>query len=74
MKTMRVSVKPNSGTCSLEELGDGTWLARVKAPPVDGKANQELVALVARHLGLRKARVSLKHGASGRVKLLAIDD
>ena len=53
---------------------DGTWLAQLKSPPVDGKANAELIALVAKHFGLRKAQVSIKSGAGARMKLIVIDD
>jgi uncharacterized protein len=74
MKTIRIKVKPNSRVASLEDLHDGTWRARVKAPPVDGKANDELLRLVADHFGLRRAQVSVKSGASGRLKLVQLDD
>jgi uncharacterized protein YggU (UPF0235/DUF167 family) len=67
-------VKPNARAASFEDAGDGTWVACVKAPPVDGKANAELVVLVARHFGLRKSAVSVKSGASGRVKLVQLED
>lgn len=50
-----------------------TWLAQVKAPPVDGKANQELIALVAAHFHCSKSAVSIKSGASGRMKLVWIE-
>ncbi|NNG12562.1 MAG: DUF167 domain-containing protein [Halobacteria archaeon] len=39
-----------------------------------GKANKELVVLIARHFKLHKSRVVLKSGASGRIKLTVIDD
>jgi uncharacterized protein (TIGR00251 family) len=52
---------------------DGTWLANLKSPPVDGKANEELVALVAELFKCRKADVSIKSGASGRMKLVKIE-
>lgn len=58
----------------LRAAPDGTWLAQLKSPPVDGKANEELIALVARHFGCRKAQVTLRSGASGRMKLLQVDD
>lgn len=74
MKKLQVRVKPDSRISELEELNDGTWLARVKAPPVDGKANAELVALIARHFKLRKSRVTVSSGMSGRLKLIRIDD
>ena len=74
MKTIPVKVKPNSRASGLEEVGDGSWLARVKSPPVDGKANAELIALVAEHFKVRKSQVAIKSGASGRLKLVQIDD
>jgi uncharacterized protein YggU (UPF0235/DUF167 family) len=42
--------------------------------PVEGKANQELIALVARQFGCRKSAVSIKSGASGRMKLVRIEN
>jgi uncharacterized protein (TIGR00251 family) len=74
MRTLRVKVKPGSREEELSELEDGSWLARVKAPPVDGKANAAVIALVARHFGLRKAQVNIKSGASGRQKLVTVAD
>ena len=73
MKLIQVKVKPNSRTRELEELSDGTWFARIKSPPIDGRANEELVELIAEHFDLRKNQVSIKRGASGRVKLVQID-
>lgn len=74
MKTIRVKVKPNARVSALERLGDGTWRACVKSGPVDGKANEELLALIARHFQLPKAKVSIKSGASGRMKLVRMED
>ena len=70
---LRVKVKPSARVSELEPMSDGTWLARVKSPPLEGKANAELVELIARHFGVRKAQVSIKSGASGRMKLVRID-
>lgn len=72
MKTMQVKVKPNARESRLDVQPDGTWLAQLKSPPVDGKANEELIALVARHFGCRKAQVTIRSGASGRLKLLQV--
>jgi uncharacterized protein (TIGR00251 family) len=67
-----VKVKPNARIEELIALEDGSYAARVKAPPVDGKANAALIGLVARHFGLRKTQVSIKSGVAGRVKLVQI--
>ena len=74
VKTLHVKVKPNSRVEELAVLADGSYEARVKAPPVDGKANAALIALIAGHFGVRKVQVNIKSGASGRQKLVQIVD
>jgi len=71
---LEIRVKPNARVSSLTEQPDGTWLAAIRAAPVDGKANAELIALVARQLGCRRAQVSIRAGASGRRKLVRVED
>jgi uncharacterized protein (TIGR00251 family) len=71
-RIIQVKVTPRSRASSLTQSDDGTWVAKLKSPPVDGKANAELIALVAEHFGCRKAAVSIKAGAGGRMKLVRI--
>jgi hypothetical protein len=52
---------------------DGSWVAHVKAPPIEGRANQELIDLIAEHFHCVKAAVCIKSGASGRMKLVRIE-
>jgi uncharacterized protein len=73
VKTIQVRVKPNARVSSLEESGNGIWLAQLKSLPIGGKANEELVALVAKRFRCRKSAVSIKSGAAGRMKLVRID-
>ena len=68
-----VRVKPNARVSLLERTDAGTWRAQLKSAPVDGKANDELLVLVARYFGCRKSAVSLKSGASARTKLIRIE-
>jgi uncharacterized protein (TIGR00251 family) len=70
---LQVKVKPNARTSELVQAADGTWSARLKSAPVDGKANEELVALVARQFKCPKASVSIKAGMSGRTKLVKVE-
>jgi uncharacterized protein (TIGR00251 family) len=70
---LSVRVKPNSQRSSLTQEADGSWRAQLKARPVDGKANAELVALIADHFRCSKAAVTIKSGASGRIKLVRVD-
>ena len=72
-KVIQVKVKPNARVSVLVEEGSGVWSAQLKSPPVDGKANEELIALVAKQFGCPKSAVSIKSGASGRMKLVRIE-
>jgi uncharacterized protein (TIGR00251 family) len=73
-KVIQVKVKPNSRASLLEQKEDGTWLAQFKSPPVDGKANEELVGLVAKHFKCRRSDVSIKSGGSSRIKLIQLSE
>jgi uncharacterized protein (TIGR00251 family) len=70
--TLQIKVKPRDKISSLEQAADGAWIARLKAPPEDGRANKELIALVAEHFHCRTSAVVIKVGASRRMKLVQI--
>ena len=55
MTILRIKVKPNARASTLAPAPDGTWLAQLKAPPIEGRANAELIALVARHFKRRRS-------------------
>jgi hypothetical protein len=70
---LQIRVKLHARTSELVRGSDGEWIAHVTSPPVDGKANAEVIALVARHFGCAKSAVSIKSGASGRTKLVRVE-
>ena len=69
---LRVKVKANARSSRLMQSADGSWVAQVRAPPIEGRANEELIALVAEHFQCLRAAVTIKSGRSGRVKLVQI--
>ena len=71
---LQVKVKPNARASSLEQMPDGTWAAQLRAAPVDGAANKELLALVAERFSVPRSAVTIKGGASGRQKWIDIAD
>ena len=73
VRVIQVKVKPNARTSAIEEKSLGVWSAQLKSPPIDGRANEELIALVAKQFACRKSAVSIKSGASGRMKLVRIE-
>lgn len=74
MPILLVKAKPNARISMLTRQGDGTWLAQLKSPPVDGKANSELIALVAKEFGCAKSVVSIRTGAGSKLKRVEIPD
>ncbi len=74
MPILLVKAKPNSRVSALTQQDDGTWLAQLKSPPVDGKANAELVELVARTFGCTKSSITIKTGAGSKLKRVVVPD
>lgn len=70
---LTVKVKPAARTARLVEGADGVWLASLRSPPVDGKANAELVAMIARQFDCPRSAVSIKSGAGARLKRVRIE-
>jgi len=70
---LQVKVTPRAKVSELSQAADGTWIARLKSSPVGGRANAELLRLVAEKFGCSKAAVTLKAGAAGRTKLLKVE-
>ena len=76
--TLHVRLTPKSSRDALEgfeTLADGQTLlkARVRAVPEDGKANDALIALVAKSLKIPASRARLTSGATSRHKVLALE-
>lgn len=70
---LTVSAVPNAKKTEAVGLHDGALRVRLAAPPVDGKANDTLVAWVAAELGLPRRAVRLKRGPASRSKQLDVD-
>lgn len=52
--------------------GEGVLVVRLQAPPVEGAANEALVALLAKALGVAKTRVRILQGEHARRKVLCV--
>ena len=72
---MRITVRviPRSGRNTLE-WEQGSIKARLTAPPVDGAANEALVALLAERLGVPRRTITIVRGATSRHKTVEIAD
>ena len=69
---LQVSVMPNAKRTEIDGLHDGALRVRLAAPPIDGRANEALVAWLAKSLGMARRDVELLRGESSRRKQVAI--
>lgn len=71
---LRFRVQPRAGrTAFAEPFGDALKV-KLKAPPVDGRANAELLRLVADSFGVSRSAVRLVSGQQSRTKQLRVRD
>jgi uncharacterized protein (TIGR00251 family) len=70
----QVKVKPNAKQSKITYAEDGSLVVHLKSSPVDGKANEELMTLLAKEFKVAKQAVRIKSGASFRQKIVEIDE
>lgn len=74
---LAVRVSPNARKSEFsgwtaDEKGRPVLLVKLAAPPVDGKANTELLSFLAEALGCAKSQVALLRGTSSRQKTVEL--
>lgn len=74
MTKFRVVVTSRSRRPSIEICDDGSLRVRVAAPPIDGKANQAMIELLASALGIAKTSIKISVGEGARYKTVEIND
>lgn len=67
-----VQVKTNSKVESISQTSDGTYLARVRVPPVEGQANERIRELLAKHFNLPKSQIEIISGFKSKRKVFLI--
>jgi uncharacterized protein (TIGR00251 family) len=69
---VRVRAVPGASRAAVVGLHGEELRIRVCSPPIDGRANEELCAVLADALGLRAREVHIVAGHSGRSKHIAV--
>ena len=73
MADLRVRLTPRAHRDEVTGVRDGLVLARVRAPPVDGRANAALAKLLAKALRVPPSRVQVIRGQSAREKVVRVE-
>ncbi|MFH0784441.1 MAG: DUF167 domain-containing protein [Pseudomonadota bacterium] len=69
---IRLHVQPKASKTRITGLYDGCLKLAILAPPVDGKANEEVVKFLAGLLAIPIRDITLKSGTQGRRKQILV--
>lgn len=69
---IQVHVQPKAARSAVEGLHRQRLKIRIKAPPVEGRANEECVRFLAKFFGVSKSRMELVQGLKSRQKTLRL--
>lgn len=71
--TISVKVKPRARRRSLEEIGPAEFQARLLSPPTRGRANKELIEIIAAAFNLPKSGIRIIKGEKSRQKVVCLE-
>lgn len=67
-----VQVKPNARKDEVQLREDGTYLVKVSAPPIEGRANEKLIEVLSAHFRKPKRNLQILSGSRGKHKIIEI--
>jgi hypothetical protein len=67
-----VRVKPNARKNEVKQIDANNFVVSVTAPPVDDKANEKVVELLAEYFGKPKRSITIIRGGTGKIKVVEI--
>lgn len=73
MDIITVRVQPRSSRPGLEKVGEGEYKARLNSAPEAGRANAELIDLLAEYFDIPRRRIRIIRGAAARLKSVSIE-
>ena len=69
-----LKIIPSAKKNEIVGLVDGVLKVKIQAPPVDGKANKELIRFLSKEWKVSKSQITIVQGKKGKVKLLEVPD
>ncbi|MDP2885903.1 MAG: DUF167 domain-containing protein [Ignavibacteria bacterium] len=67
-----VQVKPNARNDEVVVRDDGVFVVKVSVPPIEGRANERLIEVLAKHFKKPKRSIEILAGARGKHKIVEI--
>lgn len=69
---IKIYIQPSASRNEIVGLHGDALKIKIKAPPVDGEANDELISFLSKFLKTAKKNIQILHGLTGRNKLIEI--
>lgn len=73
-RTISVKVQPRARRRRLERIGADEYRVSVPSPPAHGKANKEVIEILASAFNLPKSAVKIIRGERSRQKVVSLED
>jgi len=70
--SIKISVIPNSSKSFIVGVLDGALKIKLNSPPIEGRANKEIIEFLSKLLGLPKSSISILRGDKSKLKTLLI--
>ena len=70
--SLRVRVQPGAKRSEVVGWAEGVLRLRIAAPPIEGRANEALIAFLSELLRVPRSRIAIRAGHGGRDKVVAI--
>jgi len=67
-----VKAKPRARKNEVLKLPDGTFQVSVSSPPVDDKANEKIIELLAEYFHTPKRGITIVSGNTSKIKIIEI--
>ena len=71
---IQVKVEPRASRTEITGLHGDALKIRLTSPPVEGKANRQLIEVLAREFGLKKGQIEVIGGSTSKMKTVLLRD
>jgi len=71
---LEVRVQPRSSRAAIVAVEGSTVKIKLTAPPADGEANKQLIALLSKELKVSRSRIRIIRGETSRNKVVEVLD
>lgn len=73
MKRISVKITPNAKKEGIIDEGNNCFKVKVKAPAIEGKANEAMIKLLSKYFNIPKSCIKISRGEFAKNKIVEIE-